>query len=187
MENDIKVESNNSINKETSNINNNNIIMENNPNNKQAIIKDKDENIQEKILNLENDNNENEEEPVIPKRGVKRYNSLNLYKKQQKKKHKNDSINNNNEVKEENNNNAPIENNEVEKINKLIKKKVVFLPNFLTIIDVESFKKFNFENTCKDPFDNMLLLNDNISLNYKNGDDDELDGKTNLLCSCSIF
>ena len=90
-------------------------------------------------------------------------------------------------MKEENVNDVPIENNGTEKINKLNKKKVVFLPDFLTIIDVESYKKFNAENTCKDPFDNLELLNGTIILKNKDRDDDEIDGKTTLQCSCFIF
>lgn len=50
-------------------------------------------------------------------------------------------------------------------------KKVLFMePNFVTIIDVESYKKFNAENTSKDPYF-----------------DDSQDGKDNVKCSCLIF
>ena len=186
MENNIKLESNNSINKENSNNNNNNVITQKDLNDKQIITKD--QNDQENSLNLKNEKSENAEERVIPKRGFKRSNSINLYKKQQKEKHKKESsTNNNEEVKEENVNDVPIENNGTEKINKLNKKKVVFLPDFLTIIDVESYKKFNAENTCKDPFDNLELLNGTIILKNKDRDDDEIDGKTTLQCSCFIF
>ena len=186
MENNIKLESNNSIDKENSNNNNNNIITQKAPNDKQIITKD--QNDQNQSQNSKNEKSGNTEERVIPKRGFKRSNSINLYKKQQKEKHKKESsINNNEEVKEENVNNAPLEDNGAEKLNKLNKKKVMFLPDFLTIIDVESYKKFNAENTCKDPFDNLELLNGTIISKNKDGDDDEIDGKTTLQCSCFIF
>lgn len=67
---------------------------------------------------------------------------------------------------------------------KMENKKVVFLPNFVTIIDVESYKKFNEENTCKDPFENMEIINGHI--NIKNNDDED-DGKARVLCSCIIY
>ena len=36
------------------------------------------------------------------------------------------------------------------------KKKLLFKePNFVEIIDVESYKKFNEENTSKDPYDHL--------------------------------
>ena len=63
---------------------------------------------------------------------------------------------------------------------------MAFLPNFVTIIDVESYKKFNAENTCKDPFENMEIVNGHINIK-NNNDDDEADGKTKVLCSCFIY
>ena len=51
------------------------------------------------------------------------------------------------------------------------KKQVKFMePQFVEIILVESYKKFNEENTSKDPFDK-----------------DENDNKTKLMCSCFIY
>ena len=43
-------------------------------------------------------------------------------------------------------------------------------PQFVEIILVESYKKFNEENTSKDPFDK-----------------DENENKTKLMCSCFIY
>ena len=52
------------------------------------------------------------------------------------------------------------------------KKKVKFLePNFVRIIEVESYKKFNEENTSKDPFDFAK----------------QIEGKENVLCSCLVI
>ncbi len=53
------------------------------------------------------------------------------------------------------------------------KKKVKFMePIFVDIIEIESFKKFNEENTHKDPF------------TYYMGNNED---KENVLCSCYIF
>ena len=52
------------------------------------------------------------------------------------------------------------------------KKRVKFMePMFVNIIEVESYKKFNEINTCKDPF------------NYIDNNED----KENVLCSCFII
>ena len=111
---------------------------------------------------------------------IKRNNSIKLYKKQQNERHKKDvnykeEVKNNDIYKESSNKNRTFKN---------ANKKVVFLPNFLTIIDVESYKKFNEENTCKDPFENMEIINGRI--NIKNNDE-EADGKARVLCSCVIY
>ena len=113
---------------------------------------------------------------------IKRNNSIKLYKKQQNERHKKDvnykeEVKNNDIYKESSNKNRTFKN---------ANKKVVFLPNFLTIIDVESYKKFNEENTCKDPFDNIELLNHPINIDNKE-DDDEYDDKVRVRCSCFIF
>ena len=51
-----------------------------------------------------------------------------------------------------------------------VSKKVKFLQdNFVTIINVESFKKFNAENTSKDPYE------------------DAADSKVSFNCTCFIF
>ena len=57
-------------------------------------------------------------------------------------------------------------------IEKEKEKKVKFLePEFVQIIEVESYKKYNMENTCKDPF----------------FPDDKKEEKTKFMCSCFIF
>ena len=59
-------------------------------------------------------------------------------------------------------------------------KKVSFQePEFVTIIDVESYKKYNEENTSKDPFDDLLKNNNN---NGKKEKDNE-----KVVCSCFVF
>ena len=79
---------------------------------------------------------------------------------------KNESVDLNkiNKLKE---NNINLENIEKEK-----EKKVKFLePEFVQIIEVESYKKYNMKNTCKDPF----------------FPDDKKEEKTKFMCSCFIF
>ena len=62
-------------------------------------------------------------------------------------------------------------NKEIKKEKKI--KKVTFMePMFVNIIEVESYKKYNEENTSKDPY---------FYINNKN------DNKENVLCSCSII
>ena len=61
---------------------------------------------------------------------------------------------------------------------KVTNKKVTFSEtNFLILINVESYKKYNAENTCDDPFEN----NKNNDKNQKNNDD------VAVTCSCFIF
>ena len=67
----------------------------------------------------------------------------------------------------------------------------------MTIIDVESFKKFNAENTCKDPFEDLEFLknvnnininNNNINNNnIKKGEEDNRKERVKCSCTCSIF
>ena len=52
-------------------------------------------------------------------------------------------------------------------------------PNFVTIIDVESYKKYNEANTYKDPYDDLLKNNNN------NGKKDNENEK--VVCSCFVF
>ena len=127
-----------------------------------------------------------------------RSNSVELYKKHRKRKRLRKKKNQfrNNDVNINNGINKNINNNEIEKpiddINKNnnnnnhnnIKgkktKKVSFLnPEFVVIIDVESYKKFNEENTCKDPYDEYIK-NNNINNNKENN-------KDKVLCSCFIM
>ena len=54
------------------------------------------------------------------------------------------------------------------------KKEVKFMePQFVEIINVESYKKFNEENTSKDPYDK--------------DENDKKENKSKLMCSCFIF
>ena len=127
------------------------------------------------------------------KKTLKRSNSIKLYKKHKKEKEEN--------INENNDNTKNIKNNEnlfkgPERKKSENAKKVKFLePNFLTIIDVESYKKFNAENTCKDPFEDLEFLNSinnvnnyniNININNKKNDDIEKE-KVNCSCTCSAF
>ena len=70
-------------------------------------------------------------------------------------------------------------------------KKVSFLmSNFITIIDVESYKKFNEENTYKDPFEDMEFLKNINNLKHFNtnkNEEDIVDGKESVNCTCTIF
>ena len=139
---------------------------------------------------------------IQPKTLIRRSNSIKLYKmhKKEKEEKKNiiadsgKNINNN-----ENTYMGPETNNQPKKVNKESKKKnVSFLePNFVTIIDVESFKKFNAENTCKDPFEDLEFLknvnnininNNNINNNnIKKGEEDNRKERVKCSCTCSIF
>ena len=115
-------------------------------------------------------------------KGLKRSNSVELYKKRKKEK----KLKNNQDNYDTNNNNISkiellpenIQTND--KNGKKIKKVSFLRPNFVTIIEVESYKKFNEENTSKDPFDALLnnMSNDN---NKKETD------KEKVVCSCFIF
>ena len=49
----------------------------------------------------------------------------------------------------------------------------------MTIIDVESYKKYNEANTSKDPYDDLLKNNNN------NGKKDNENEK--VVCSCFVF
>ena len=63
---------------------------------------------------------------------------------------------------------------EINKISKNKNKKVKFLtPQFVEIIDVESYKKYNEINTSKDPYDNT--------------NENKKENKTKLICSCFII
>ena len=139
---------------------------------------------------IEKDSKENEdEEYYILLREKKKNNSIILHKKNleknSKKKRKNSEIT----KKDLDENNYTVEDIKPKEISKstksikTIKKKVVFLPNFLTIIDVESYKKFNAENTSSEPFDNIGFFNPQSRFNNSNDDD----GKAATLCSCCIF
>ena len=74
------------------------------------------------------------------------------------------------------NNSENVEQNDIINIKK--SKKVKFLePEFVKLIFVESYKKYNEENTSKDPFD------DSNSENVNKGKED----KEKVLCFCLVF
>ena len=187
--------------------NNLDMIMNNNEETYQSIkiqkIKGENNEKKKSLINYEEIKNKDETIP-LPKRR-KRSNSVDLYKKQQREKEKKNKKESNKNIKTINNNHNNINNNINEvcestnlyinrKSSKNIKngkiKKVNFHKNFATIIDVESYKKFNEENTYKDPFEDMEFIKNlkNINLNNNNNkeDEDEDDGKAHANCSCLI-
>ena len=131
----------------------------------------------EQINFMESDTND------IPNFRLIRSNSVDLYKKRKKER---EMKNNNKSNKNDNNQNA-VENN-INKMNDnynnnqkilILNKRVKFLePQFVTIIDVESYKKYNEENTCKDPYKDFFNDNDNKNKNNE---------KAKAVCSCSII
>ena len=171
MENSISKNKNiNSTNDNENSIVNNNIYSKNNSKIKSL------KNQQEKNENKKDDDNE----VGIAVKTLKRSNSIKLYKKQAREKERRESL------KRESDKEILKDLSNIEKVKKTNKpaKKVAFSPDLVEIIDVESYKKFNEENTCKDPFDNMEFINGTISVNHN---DDEEDGKAKVLCSCSIY
>ena len=147
------------------------------------------------LINYEEIKNNEEDIPLLRKR--KRSNSVDLYKKQKrerekKNKLKKDSTKN---VKESNTASPEDANSPTKRPNKNSKykdKKVSFPKDFVTVIDVESYKQFNIENTSKDPFDDLEFLkninninNYNINININNKVED--DGKERVMCSCIIY
>ena len=171
MENSISKNKNiNSTNDNENSIVNNNIYSKNNS--KIKFLK----NQEEKNGNKKDDDNE----VGIAVKTLKRSNSIKLYKKQAREKERRESL------KKESDKQILQDISNIERVKKTNKpaKKVAFSPDLVEIIDVESYKKFNEENTCKDPFDNMEFINGTISVNHN---DDEEDGKAKVLCSCSIY
>ena len=142
------------------------------------------------LIDYEENKDDNDSTLVIRR---KRSNSINLYKKRRKNK---ESKNIKRISRKDLDNNVEKENKmATKKSSKNIRgKKVSFLkPNFVTIIDVESYKKYNMENTCKDPFEDMEFSN-NMNLDHINNkntrnieDDGDLDGKERVQCTCCIF
>ena len=171
MENSISKNKNiNSTNDNENSIVNNNIYSKNNSKIKSL------KNQQEKNENKKDDDNE----VGIAVKTLKRSNSIKLYKKHAREKERRESL------KKESDKQILQDISNIERVKKTNKpaKKVAFSPDLVEIIDVESYKKFNEENTCKDPFDNMEFINGTISVNHN---DDEEDGKAKVLCSCSIY
>ena len=148
-----------------------------------------------------------------PSPRVKRSNSIKLYKRHKKEKELRNSLKKENNIDIDNNKNniyegpvvdvvdEPINNNNNIDKKKNKSKRVTFVePNFVSIIDVESYKKFNAENTCKDPFDEMQYMqninnvnninNYNINININNNkkkQEQEQEGKEKINCSCACI
>ena len=174
------------------------MIMNNNEETFQSIKNQKikgENNDKKGLINYEEI--KDKDEIILQSKTRKRSNSVDLYKKQQREKAKKNKKESNKSIKIINNNNIneACENTNLN-INKISSKnirngkikKVTFPKNFVNIIDVESYKKFNEENTCKDPFEDMEFLKKikNMNLNNNNEDDDEDDGKARANCSCLI-
>ena len=141
--------------------------------------------------------NDTEEYPLFKRI---RSSSVDLYKRHNKEKKNQESNNNliniddksNNRNMDDNfkNNNKKINhillNKNIIKENKNINiknekkiKKVSFLePEFVTIIEVESYKKYNEENTSKDPYDDLFKNNNNGKKEKEN---------EKVVCSCFVF
>ena len=174
--------------KDDSKANNNKISS---PKDKVKNPKPNNKSLQKNEIKKEQKKNDDEDDLVLPVKTLKRSNSIKLYKKHKKEQERRNSLKKENE-KDIKDKTGDIFNVSVVNGTKMPgkgskngkQKKVAFLPNFVTIIDVESYKKFNEENTCKDPFENMEIINGHI--NIKNNDD-EADGKARVLCSCVIY
>ena len=161
------------------------------PKNKNQNSKSNNKSTQKNEIKNEIKKSDDEDDFVLPVKTIKRSNSIKLYKRHKKEQERRNSLKKENEKDTRDKSGDIFNVAEAEGAKKSRKsstnlkpKKVAFLPNYVTIIDVESYKKFNAENTCKDPFENMEIINGHI--NIKNNDDDE-DGKTRVLCSCSIY
>ena len=135
-----------------------------------------------------NENNADESFPTY-----KRRNSINLYKKNKVEKKNNnqnynlsktdDKTNTNNLNEKDITNKINDNSQDIQEKNKKSQKKVKFNePNFVEIINVESYKQFNMENTSKDPYEN-LFNDDNNNNNNENKDN----GKERVICACFIL
>ena len=164
----------------------NNNINETKKESKSKMEKKKEKSPEKEEIKQESKKKE-EDDDDVPMRSVKRSNSIKLYKKHKKDKDKKNSSKKDNdiEVKDKAGDIFEISDYKKKKKNKNINKKVSFPKDFLTIIDVESYKKYNEENTCKDPFENMEFVNGRLINTQKNND--EPNGKTSVLCSCVLF
>ena len=187
-----KITSNNQTkNKDESTINttSNNNITDTQKESKNKKEKKKEKSPQKDEIKQEPLKKEEDDEIAVPLRSIKRSNSIKLYKKHKKDKDKKNSSKKENEIdaKEKVGNIFDILECKKRRVNKNTKnKKVTFPKDFVIIIDVESYKKFNEENTCKDPFENMEIVNGRL-VNTNNTKNDEPNGKANVLCSCVFF
>ena len=134
--------------------------------------------------------NENITDELFPT--YKRRNSINLYKKNKVEKKNNNENYNLSKTNDKTSTNILNDKDITNKINdnsqdnqeksKKSKKKVKFNePNFVEIINVESYKQFNMENTSKDPYED--LYNDDNNNNKEKKDN----GKERVICSCFIL
>ena len=161
---------------------------------------------------------ENEIDDYIPLNKLKRCNSVDIYKKRIREKKLKNLQNNNNLNENENddikNSKTNDKNNIIDKNGKKIKRVTFRNSTLVTIIDVESYKKYNQPNTSNEPFVrvinnninikksiNMNLnknndINNNVNDNKNNKMNNYSDNKTekkpqsekeNVVCSCSIF
>ena len=152
--------------KDDSKANNNKISS---PKDKVKNPKPNNKSTQKNEIKKEQKKNDDEDDLVLPVKTLKRSNSIKLYKKHKKEQERRNSLKKENE-KDTKDKTGDIFNVSVVNGTKMPgkgskngkQKKVAFLPNFVTIIDVESYKKFNEENTCKDPFENMEIINGQI-------------------------
>ena len=153
-----------------------------------------------RILNFEEIKNNEEDIPNIRTR--KRSDSVDLYKKKRREREKEKENKNKKESKKESTKNVKMNNNNIYNVSENVnirksskslkngkEKKVSFSKNFVTIIDVESYKKFNEENTCKDPFEDMEFLEkiNNGLIKLDDEEEEESDGKARVNCSCFIY
>ena len=127
--------------------------------------------------NYQMDQSESDEDVPLPK--IKRSNSVDLYKKHNKEK----KLRKNKENNEIINNKIMNNNLKNDKNGKKIKTVSFLQPTFVTIIDVESYKKFNQDNTSKDPYGDLINKINNNN-NDKNKEDNQ---KERVVCSCYIF
>ena len=134
------------------------------------------------LINYEDYRNDEDDTCI---RTRKRSDSIKLYKKHKRDR---DLRNKNNQL---NSSDTQAEKKFKKKSTKnLLNKKVSFLePSFIITIDVESYKKYNEENTYKDPFEDIEIVN-NIKIDHIEShiNDNEIEnGKESVHCSCSIF
>jgi hypothetical protein len=156
--------------------------------------KTKDKYSSKNEIKSEDKKNEDDDYFVVPVKTIKRSNSIKLYKRHKKENERRNNLKNENskDIKETKDKTGNIFDATEKYVSKRKSKnsknnrgkKVAFLPNFVTIIDVESYKKFNEENTCKDPFENMEIVNGHINIKKIN---ENPDNKEKVLCSCGIF
>ena len=170
-----------------------------NNNNKESYLyiktkKIKFEKFQKKKGTINYEELKNNDEDIHKNKTRKRSNSVDLYKKQKKEKEKKikkeiiKSINPDNRIIYDVAGSKNINIKIIKKNKNGNEKKVNFPKNFVTIIDVESYKKFNEENTCKDPFEDLDLmqqLKNNIINN--SFEEEKNNGKEQVHCSCFIY